>query len=262
MSLEVLQIETTNYCNAKCVFCIHNSLKKFGIMSDNLFLKILKDAKKIKTIREIIPMMLGEPFMDPKFLERLKLINKILPGRRIRIFTNCSLLTKQIIEELWKIDNLYMVFSLNGTKEIRKNLMGLDDFDNVIKMIKLYATKKHCIVQMVSHPSISNKEEKDFLNLFPNKPPIVKIISYKNWSGDKFTAFPKTKCERAISHMTIMWNGLVNLCCMEYGKEIFGDLNKQSIKEVWEKNKRQRYYILHSIGKYDKNTPCYNCTKA
>jgi MoaA/NifB/PqqE/SkfB family radical SAM enzyme len=47
--LKVLQIETTNYCNAHCKFCIHDCLKTFGIMSDELFLKILNEAKEIES---------------------------------------------------------------------------------------------------------------------------------------------------------------------------------------------------------------------
>lgn len=262
MDLKVLQIETTNFCNSNCIFCIHNTLKKFGTMQDNLFLKILNDAKEIDTLLEIIPMMLGEPFMDKKIIKRLKLINQILPGKKINLFTNCSLLTDKIVKELFKIKNLVMVFGLNGTKETRKKLMGLDDFDHVIKMIKFYASKKSCIVQLVAHPSVSKREINEFLNLFPKKPPIIKIITYKNWSGDKFTAFPKTNCVRAINYMTIMYNGLVNLCCMEYGKVIFGDVNNNSIKEIWNSPKRQEYCITHSIGKYHKDSPCYNCTMA
>ncbi|HEY0087402.1 MAG TPA: radical SAM/SPASM domain-containing protein [Candidatus Lokiarchaeia archaeon] len=262
MDLKVLQIETTSLCNSHCIFCIHNSLKTFGTMSDNLFLKILNDAREIPTIQTIIPMMLGEPFLDKKIISRLKLINQILPKVKISLFTNCSLLTDKIVKELWEIKNLKMYFSLNGTKEVRKRLMDLDDFEHCFEMIKLYASKKECIVQMVQYPSVSNGELKEFKNLFPNAPPTLQVISYKNWSGDKFCALPKTSCKRAMYDMTIMWNGLVNLCCMEYGKVIFGDANKSSIKEIWESPSRQAYCLVHSEGKFLKNTPCYNCTLA
>ena len=119
MKLKVLQVETTNVCNSNCVFCIHNSLKKFGTMSDKLFKKILMDAREMN-LDTIVPMLLGEPFCDRKIISRLKLINKILPGLTINLFTNCSLLTPKRVKQLTEIDSLIMHFSLNGTKATRK----------------------------------------------------------------------------------------------------------------------------------------------
>lgn len=258
--LKVLQIETTNICNSNCVFCVRSSLKEFGIMSDPLFKKILLDAKEIKTIEVIVPMLLGEPFCDPKIIQRLKLINEILPEVQIVLFTNGSLLNPDKISELSKVNNLKMVFSLNGaTKETRKKLMGLDDFNHVVRMIYLYErTKKPFEVLLVKHPSLSFEEIDKFKSLTFFK---TCTINYKNWSGDKFEGKPQTRCDRAIAHLTIMHNGLVNLCCMDIGKVIFGDINKSSVKEVWESVHRQMYARSHSEGKYLKGI-CSNCTGA
>ena len=258
--LKLLQIETTNLCNSNCIFCIHSSLKNLGTMSDELFLKILKDAKKIPTLETIIPMMLGEPFVDKKMISRLKLINKILPGKKIEIFTNISLITPKIIEQLKEIDNTTMIFSLNGyNKETRKKLMGLDDYDHCVEMIDLYVkTGKPYFVSMIMHPSVSDREIEDFKK---NSKWNITISEYKNWSGDKFDAPRQTHCRRAISEMTIMWNGKVNLCCMEYGKVIFGDINKESVLSVWESKHRQMYARMHSQGEWMKGV-CSNCTKA
>jgi len=254
--LKVLQIETTNICNAQCVFCIHNSLKDFGTMSDKLFLKILKDAKKIPSIKSIVPMLLGEPFCDKKIIKRLKLINKILPDKEIHLFTNGSLITPDIINQLNKIDKLVMHFSLNGTnKETRLALMGLDDYDYIVKMINLYKkTGKPFEVLFVAHPSVSSGELKHFKS-FGWK---TKLIKYGNWTGDKFKSLKTTGCKRAISEMTIMYDGKVNLCCMEYGKEIFGDVNISTIKEIWESAHRKMYCEAHTKHKFLRGV-CSNC---
>lgn len=258
MELKVLQIETTNLCNAKCIFCIHSKLKKFGTMSNKLFLKILKDAQEIPSIEMVVPMLLGEPFLDNKIITRLRQINKILPGKAIHIFTNCSLLTPDLVKDLYPIKNLKMHFSLNGTRQTRKKLMGLDDYEDCVKMINLYKKSgKPYSVQIIAHPSVSSGELEEFKKTFKNP----HIVGYKNWSGDKFCALPKTKCVRAMYEMTVMNDGLVNLCCMEYGKVIFGDLNKNSVKEIWESPSRQRYSKTHSEGKYMKGV-CSNCTMA
>lgn len=256
--LKVLQIETTSICNAKCKFCIHSTLPDYGTMSDELFLKILKDATEIDSLATIIPMMLGEPFCDKKFIKRLRLINKILPDKLISVFTNGSLLTPFKIKQLSKVKNLTMHFSLNGTnKETREKLMGLSDFDHVIQMIKLYKqTGRAYKVHIVYHPLVSTAELEAFENLDLN----TRLVPYANWSGDKYNSRPQTNCIRAICYMTIMHNGLVNLCCMEHGKAIFGDINKKSVKEIWESTYRQMYCNAHLTSIFLKG-PCFNCSK-
>ena len=262
--LKVLQIETTNLCNSQCEFCIHKDLHKmgvkFGTMSDKLFDKVLKDALEFSELEVIVPMLLGEPLLDKKIILRMKKINKMLPGIKIKLFTNCSLLTPEIVKKLQKIDNLTMNFSLNGiNKETRKELMGLDDFSKCADMIDLYVQsgRKH-IVTIVQNPEVSKEEVLEFAKSKPDWD--IGIIPYKNWSGDKFNATRQTHCHRAIAQMPIMWDGKVNLCCMEYGKVIFGDVNKQSLKEIWESKYRQMYCNAHFKGEYLKGV-CANCTR-
>lgn len=259
--LKIVQIEVTNLCNANCVFCPHSKVKKFGTMTDHLFKKILNDVKKINSVERIIPMLLGEPFCDRKFLQKLKLINKILPGMKITIFTNCSLLSRKKIIALSKIKNLEVFFSLNGAcKKTRQDLMRLFDYDNAIKMIDLYAkTGRPYVVTLVKHPIVSSAEILEFKKKYGNH----MVVEYKNFSGDIFDDGPKTHCNRAISEMTIMWDGIVNLCCMDaYGKVTFGDVNIASVKDIWESEARQKYANVHLDGHYMRGVPCSNCTKA
>jgi len=56
--LEVLQVETTNYCNARCIFCVYDQIKKHGTMSNKLYTKILRDATKLDPPpKTFIPML-------------------------------------------------------------------------------------------------------------------------------------------------------------------------------------------------------------
>jgi len=257
--LKCLQIETTNLCNAKCIFCVHNKLKEFGTMSDELFKKIITDAKEIDTLDRIVPMLTGEPLMDEKIIERLELINEILPKTEINLYTNCSLLDEKKIKQLSEIKNLIMFFSLNGaTKERRKELMGLDDFDHAVKMIRLYETyKKPFFVMFVMFPAITGGE----INLFDITWKEHKwFIPFANFAGEKYEGLGKTNCFRAISDMTVLWNGKVNLCCMDAFGKIFGDLNKQTVKEVWFSKERQEYAQAHYYNQGKTLKPCDKCT--
>lgn len=257
--LRVLQIETTNLCNSDCVFCPHSRIKEFGVMNDKLFKKILTEAKGIKSLEKIIPMLNGEPFTDPKFVDKLKLIRKILTDLPIYVFTNGSLITPEIINELNSIDKLYMIFSLNATNEkTRETIMGLKDYNQVINTIKLYdKTNKPYTVTMVEDPFIEKKELDLFKKQWKDK---GQVIGYKNFAGKIYkVGKPFRNCHRAISQMTVLWNGKVNLCCMDgLGEVIFGDLNKQTIKDVWNSTHRQFYANAHLRGEIVKGL-CEQC---
>lgn len=258
-NMKVLQIENTNYCNSKCIFCSHNKIKKRGIMNHELFEKILRDAKEIKTLETVIPMLNGEPFMDKGFLIKLKSINKILPRKRIIFYTNGSLLNEKILNELNEIKNLTINFSLNGNcKETRKRLTELDDYEYVVKMISIYSRfEKPYQVSFVADSSVEVQELFDFSQKWGA---CARLIKLANYAGEIFNALgPKLNCIRAIEHMTVLYNGKVNLCCMDSpAKIIFGDLKKQSVKEIWKSEKRQEYVQGHLNGKIMKL--CDNCT--
>ncbi len=68
-----LIIETTNLCNARCTMCTHYVMRRArGSMSQRLFEKIIKDASKVG-IGMINLQYLGEPLMDEKLFDRIRL---------------------------------------------------------------------------------------------------------------------------------------------------------------------------------------------
>src|SRR5215208_5559592 len=81
-------VETTNHCNAKCVFCPNNALARDkGPMTDDLFEKIIEECREFP-LGAIEPFMQGDPFSDPKILPRLVLIRRRLPDTKLRHYTN------------------------------------------------------------------------------------------------------------------------------------------------------------------------------
>ncbi|MGC4067700.1 MAG: hypothetical protein QM784_24235 [Polyangiaceae bacterium] len=64
----LLAIETTNHCNAKCVFCPNNALARDkGPMKDDVFDKIVDDCKQFP-LEAVEPFLQGDPFSDPQIL--------------------------------------------------------------------------------------------------------------------------------------------------------------------------------------------------
>ena len=104
---KTLYVETTNICNANCVFCAYQYQAGFrpgkGLMKDELFEKALRDYARMpkgdfeqKQIN--FTPLVGEPLVDPKIIERAKLARGM--GFRVIFFSNGILLNKIDLEAL------------------------------------------------------------------------------------------------------------------------------------------------------------------
>jgi radical SAM protein with 4Fe4S-binding SPASM domain len=61
----------------------------------------------------------------------------------------------------------------------------------------------------------------------------------------------------------ILSNGDVILCCENYSKKIIlGNVEKSSIKEIWDSKKYQNIRNLIYKKKFEKIPPCVGCEKA
>ena len=110
-----LFIETTNICNADCVFCAYQYQDKFragkGTMSDELFEKALTDYTALAGPDErhinFTPLV-GEPLVDPKIISRVARCKSI--GADVTFFTNGILLNRINIEALLEtnVDRIYI----------------------------------------------------------------------------------------------------------------------------------------------------------
>ena len=70
--LEILQVETTSHCNARCIFCAHDQMDEYGTMPDSLYSRILAGAARLDPPpAPFIPMLTGEPFLAPQIVQRI-----------------------------------------------------------------------------------------------------------------------------------------------------------------------------------------------
>ena len=268
--LEVLQVETTNLCNAKCIFCVHGQIQEHGTMSDLLYAKILSEASKLNPPpKQFIPMLTGEPFLDPHMADRIGQAQAALPATEIHLYTNGSRLTEKIVQRLTLIPNFHLNISANGaSRETRRRLTGLDDYDYVARMID-YVDAQHIVhtVSLVQHPSLTGEEHEAFNRRWGRptsasscrEPYVFQHLNFAGlaWALDRNNF---TRCIHATSHMTVLWDGKVNLCCMDpLGRKIFGDLNRQTVAEVWFSEERQRYRSLHEQRRGTECDVCRDC---
>lgn len=261
-----LQVETINICNAACVFCPYPKMERAkGIMSDALFHKIITEAASIDKIEEVSFQGLGEPLLDPQIASRIAFAKQAKRGWITTMYTNGSRLTPDIFKKLENagLDTLYV--SLNAVNaEGRKAVMRLDDYDRVLGYVQ-HAIKSEKVKVVpkgvVNMDLFSGSETKVFQDMWGER---SFLHLEGNWGGATYQPRrPRTGiCSRMMNQIMVLWDGRVSLCCFDgEGEVIFGDLNHQSIRDVYASDEYLRYRLAHVEGKRDALKLCGTCTE-
>lgn len=254
-------IELTNYCNSRCIMCPNKDMKRpRGRMSFETFKKIIDE---IKEYSEFIYLHLaGEPLMNSKFEEMIKYANK--SNLRTGLSTNAILLNKENAEKIINSKLDFIILSIDATNPITyKKVRGTDNFElvkkNIEEFIKL-KNKPYTAIQLIYMDE--NKDEvKEFAKEWKGKVDAIRIKPVLN-IGNILNKSKKRKkpCVLLWRQMAILWNGDVVSCCLDYlGDTILGNINKNSIKEIWNNEKMANLRRLHKEGKIEEISLCKNC---
>ena len=92
---EIVQIESTNLCNAKCVFCPRDEMhRRQGVMDMELFRKIVDECAALG-ITHVRVHNYGEPFLDRQLVEKVRYA-KQQGIKEVGMISNGSLITEKI----------------------------------------------------------------------------------------------------------------------------------------------------------------------
>ncbi|MBC8235760.1 SPASM domain-containing protein [bacterium] len=271
----LIQIETITACNATCVMCGMRGLTRVrGRMSWEIFARVIANCKDLG-IQYIVPFINGEPLSDKRMVEMLSYIKVYLPEVEIGWFTNGILLTESIIEQLIDIGNIktFNISIHGGNKETYEEVMCLKWEDMLEKLALLteinrannypFHIKGHLCDFSKTHDSIS-----DFQQLCEDFEIELGICCYSNFGGliqdehgeAPFKNSPYQLCERSQRHLYVLWDGTIVSCCFDVnGVNTFGNLNDNSLKELWESESYHKFRQLHLSGKYAEIPICKDC---
>ncbi|HNW83423.1 MAG TPA: radical SAM/SPASM domain-containing protein [bacterium] len=264
----IVAIETTNRCNASCSFCPNSVLaRERTTMSDELFNKIIDDCSIFKP-ESIEPFLNGEPLMDVRIFDRMQYIRKRLPDTKIKLYTNANLLTPEKIERLGDVGLESLFVSLNTINNLRyKKIMGLELEDTLVNLnylVEAQNKKKiadRIIFRMTRTEDTELFEQDKFIKYCKEKGVDHYIVGLFNYKGQIHSPLPipNYPCEH-IDRIDILASGKVALCCMDQeGEYSWGDVNKDSILDVFNSIPAKYYRTMHRIGKRKKIAPCNRC---
>ena len=269
----VIFIKTTNTCNASCVMCPRELMKRgLGIMEIGLYRKIIDQAKGLN-IKEVHLQNFGEPLLDPHIAERISYANK--QDLKTVIFSNGSLLRSKLSEEfiLSGLDELYISFDAAREDTYSKARPGLK-FSDVEKnisdfiLIRDVLNSKKPIVTLVFTQSFQDKNEvKEFIRKWKAVVDIVYIKKSHDWGGvkprysRKYTPRHFWPCEYLWRSLTILCNGQVTACCVDFNGDInFGNVNNDSIEHIWNGKVLEFYRKSHMENKRKLLDVCLTCS--
>ncbi len=238
---EIVQIEATNICNAKCVFCPRDDMhRRQGIMSLELFKKIVDECAELG-ITHVRMHNYGEAFVDRKLVEKVRYA-KQKGIQEVGMISNGSLITEPIARGMIDagLDAINISVDASGKEVFEATRIGLK-YDKVIanieRLLRLRGESgKRRPKLILSFVRQNNSvDEQAFIEHWKSIADKIHVTDLHNWAGTLNTEsdvnFP---CYRPWLTFTVLWDGRVSLCCADFdGKTILGDLNTHTISEIW-----------------------------
>ncbi|MDB3873563.1 SPASM domain-containing protein [Pelagibacteraceae bacterium] len=280
-----LDIEATSACNFLCTMCPRTEMiedKTFWKVENFDFKKytqIIDEGSK-KGLRSIKFQYLGEPLVNKNLIKMIKYA-KNAGIVDVMFNTNASLLTEKKSKEviLSGVDKVFFSFDSPYREEFNK-IRVKGDYDKVLTNIKNFMRLKKELksdtpitrVQMVLMKENQSQWE-DFKKLFDGVVDTIAWVDYldhgkqQSYKKKGTIGFNDKKkefcCPQLWQRMFVHPDGVVTPCCNDSFRELkMGNINKNSIEEIWQNKKYQNIRKLHLEGKM-KNIPlCAKCTYA
>ena len=238
---EIVQIESTNICNAKCVFCPRDEMhRRQGIMTFELFRKIVDECVELG-ITHVRMHNYGEAFIDKQLVEKVRYA-KQKGIQEVGVISNGSLITEAVARGMIDagLDAINISVDAAGKEVFEATRLGLK-YDKVIANIERLvrmrtASGKRRPKLILSFVRQNNSaDEQAFIEHWRAIADKVHITDLHNWAGTLNTESDVNyPCYRPWLTCTVLWDGRVSLCCADFdGKIILGDLNTASIRDIW-----------------------------
>jgi MoaA/NifB/PqqE/SkfB family radical SAM enzyme len=238
---EIVQIESTNICNAKCVFCPRDEMhRRQGIMSVELFRKIVDECVELG-ITHVRMHNYGESFIDKRLVEKVRYA-KERGVKEVGLISNGSLITEAAARGMIDagLDAINISVDASGKEVFESTRIGLK-YDKVIanieRLVRLRAEsgkrRPKLILSFVRQNN--SADEQAFIEHWRAIADKVHVTDLHNWAGTLNTESDVNyPCYRPWLTFTVLWDGRVSLCCADFdGRTILGDLNTSSIREIW-----------------------------
>jgi MoaA/NifB/PqqE/SkfB family radical SAM enzyme len=250
---EIVQIESTNICNAKCVFCPRDEMhRKQGVMSVDLYRKIVDECAELG-VTHVRVHNYGEPFIDRRLVEKVRYA-KQKGIQEVGMISNGSLITDEVARGMIEagLDAINISVDASGREVFESTRLGLK-YDKVIANIErivrfraeMGSRRPKLILSFVRQNN--SVDEQAFIEHWKRIADKIHITDLHNWAGTLHARSDVNyPCYRPWLTFTVLWDGRVSLCCADFdGQTILGDLKTSTIQEIWNADPYRRVRREH-----------------
>lgn len=281
----LLQLEVTNACNHRCIFCPNmDSRRKRRMMDYGLARRVMEEcAGFLGEDKRICFHMNGEPFLYKKLPELIK-YSKELGYDYSFVTTNGSLADEELLTRIFDAGLDSIKFSINaGSRETYREIHGADDYDKAMGALKFSWNyrrehKKEYKI-FVSCVGIKNnyRELEGFSRAAGQFCDEVIFYYPCAYAGQKTEKAKELWCDMSglgihsfeIKHTApcaVLWNsinitceGYLSLCCSEADNRlIVEDIKNKKVKDAWLGEKMTAIRQKHLAGEIE-TMPCMSC---
>ncbi len=273
-------IETSTSCNASCHFCPYITTAKVRSgksMDRDLFHKIIDEIATIPVASGINLMGLNEPLLDRRLEEFVFYVRTQAHHVSTCIYTNGLLLNETRYQQLKNAGLDSIVFSLNAvTPEQHEKIMGMrGKFDIVCQNIDYalqFGYPRVSVHAVFTGDTFTEPDRDAFYSRWGDERAGGHglVIREANWAGQVDISslgttgitFANECCSRALSQIYITYDGIVTTCCLDpFGRQVFGDLKTQTIREVYNADTYLQFRTDHASDRADRYEICKGCTR-
>lgn len=292
-----LVIETTNICNANCIFCGYQYQDLFrqqkGVMTEEVFEKALHDFSAMGGEAIDFTPLVGDAFVDPNIIARIRRAKEL--GFRVFFYTNGILLNRIDQEEFLRTGvDLIMISTAPLDPESHEQIYRTKKYDELLqgvhRLLKLRSDlgiEVEFNINFRAHISLAETLAKpDFREyvlpyLTEKEIESINILvrRYDSWGGlikedemlgeMRLARPPKLKsrpCDWTFG-MMVLYDGSVRACsCRFTGSNaadaddglLVGDIKQESLAEIWQGERIRQ--LRRRFGAKDLPQVCQSCS--
>lgn len=282
-------LDPTSICNFRCQFCptgdrdlIKQSGRDQGFLKMPLYDRILDEIAEFERPVEVLRLYKdGEPLLHPHFIELVRKAKQVANIKRVETTTNGSKLSPAFSDELIAAGIDRIVISIEGVSAAKyKSFAGVTiDFDNFVDNIRyLHQISGDCQIHVKTvAENLAEGEAEQFKDIFlpicdrldiehtvaswPNFNIAyipVEQLSSRNAYGNEIDK--KQVCSYLFYSISINSDGSVSPCCVDWDRKlVIGDLNTQSIQQVWQEQALHQLRLTHLTQGRQAVDTCRSC---
>ncbi len=282
-----LYVFPTTYCNFKCNYCGHSlGLEKMKEeydfmpqhMNINTYNLIIKQVCEFRDRLKVLSLTgHGEPLLNKELPVMIEIAKNANVSERIEVITNASLLNMEMSRALIDSGLDVIRISLQGITSAKyKDVCGYDlDFKELIDNIKyFYTNKKNCkIFVKVMDVALEDGNDEEFYNLFSDISdrmfiekcrPVYSGVDYLNITNidsDRYGRVHKKRfvCPLPFYMLGVFPNGDVEPCDTIYKPIVLGNVNNDTLLDMWNGEKLKEFQIMQLKKERFENSKCAAC---